>query len=219
VETFTGIGTPILGKVILVSPRVGKVRKGRIVPIDAIDRTWVTIRYDQDGVVIIGTAATPEAAAECAAEDRVALPWDDYPHISSADREIAARAVVVLGGLSEPRNVFGRDYQVVELPDDLTPAQWVREWRGPTVLHIVCAREGQLRVEIYPNEGQHRGRPHCKVTYARRVAGSFGLPDGEPLHPGRLGPHEAAARKLVRKHGRRLLDDWFHYRPDDQRLH
>lgn len=74
-----------------------------------------------------------------------------------------------------------------------------------------------LRVEIYSNEGQHRGRPHVVVV----------LPDGKisvslDLPPVLLTPHgyrgEATALKVVSKHRVRLLEIWTATRPDDQKL-
>ena len=74
-----------------------------------------------------------------------------------------------------------------------------------------------FRIEIYPNEGQHRGRPHAAVF----------LPDGkisvsledppEVLTPQKLRG-EAAALRVVKKHLVRLLKLWAETRPDDQRL-
>ncbi|WP_105434802.1 hypothetical protein [Neorhizobium tomejilense] len=75
----------------------------------------------------------------------------------------------------------------------------------------------ELRVEIYLNESQHRGRPHVAVF----------LPDGKisvslqdppvVLTPKQLRG-EASARKVVEKHLVRLLKLWETTRPDDQRL-
>lgn len=73
------------------------------------------------------------------------------------------------------------------------------------------------RVEIYLNEGQHRGRPHVAVV----------LPDGKVSislddSPVLLTPHgyreEASALKVVRKHLSRLRKLWDDTRPDDQKL-
>lgn len=73
------------------------------------------------------------------------------------------------------------------------------------------------RVEIYFNEGQHRGRPHVAVV----------LPDGKISvslddPPVLLTPHgyrgEASALKVVKKHLQPLRTLWDETRPDDQKL-
>lgn len=75
----------------------------------------------------------------------------------------------------------------------------------------------EYRVEIYSNEGQHRGRPHVAVV----------LPDGKISvslddPPMILTPHgyrgEASARKVVTKYRDQLLELWHDTRPDDQKL-
>jgi hypothetical protein len=75
----------------------------------------------------------------------------------------------------------------------------------------------EYRVEIYFNEGQHRGRPHVAVV----------LPDGKVSvrlenSPVLLTPHgyrgEASALKVVKKHLQRLRKLWDDTRPDDQKL-
>jgi hypothetical protein len=72
-------------------------------------------------------------------------------------------------------------------------------------------------VEIYFNEGQHRGRPHVAVV----------LPDGKVSvsledPPTLLTPHgyrgEASALKVIKKHLIRLKKLWDDTRPDDQKL-
>jgi hypothetical protein len=172
----------------------------------------VAIRHKPDGPVIIGTKPPLDDLFDVVIRDRLTLPWgDEYSHIEPADREDAVRAFVVMDGLAEPRPVYGPVYQIIDLPAGVSLAKWAMEWPGTVesgLLRVLCAREGQFRVEIYPNEGKHRGRPHCKVTYGKSVAASFTIPDGVALHPGRLGPHEAAARKLVRSKAPMLKECW-----------
>jgi hypothetical protein len=73
------------------------------------------------------------------------------------------------------------------------------------------------RVEIYFNEGQHRGRPHVAIV----------LPDGKVSvslenPPVLLTPHgyrgEASALRVVNKYRERLQQLWDDTRPDDQKL-
>lgn len=75
----------------------------------------------------------------------------------------------------------------------------------------------EARVEIYSNEGQHRGRPHVVVILADGKV-SVSLDDPPVL----LTPHgyrgEASALKVVAKHRTRLRQIWDETRPDDQRL-
>ena len=75
----------------------------------------------------------------------------------------------------------------------------------------------ELRVEMYMNESQHRGRPHVAVS----------LPDGKISvslddPPQVLTPHrlrgEASALQVIAKYRLRLLEIWSDTRPDDQRL-
>lgn len=75
----------------------------------------------------------------------------------------------------------------------------------------------ECRVEMYHNEGQHRGRPHVAVV----------LPDGKisvslENPPIILTPNgyrgEASALKVVKKHLRRLRKLWDDSRPDDQKI-
>lgn len=74
----------------------------------------------------------------------------------------------------------------------------------------------QFKVEIFPNEGQHRGRPHCKITTDK---GSVTV----DLHTfaiiaGTAGPWNHTICKVVKDHQTGLLVLWDKMRPDDQRL-
>ncbi len=75
----------------------------------------------------------------------------------------------------------------------------------------------ELRVEIYSNEGQHRGRPHVAVVLQD---GKVSVSLDDP--PVVLTPHgyrgEASAVKVVTKHRTLLIDKWNSTRPDDQKL-
>lgn len=75
----------------------------------------------------------------------------------------------------------------------------------------------QFRVEIWPNEGKHRGRPHVAVTLPRGQI-SISLDDPpEILTPKRL-PHEREALAIITQYRERLIDFWDESRPDTQRL-
>jgi len=73
-----------------------------------------------------------------------------------------------------------------------------------------------FRCEIFPNESQHRGRPHCKMTADEKSA-VFDIRTGEKL-VGDLGRWERTASKAVQLHSAALLDFWIDLRPDDQKL-
>lgn len=185
-----------------------------------MDTRSVAIRHDPDEPTIIGSAPPSEDLYDDVVKDRLNLPWSDkYKHIEEGDRQHAVRARIVLTGLGEPEDVYGATYQIIDLPDEVSLADWAAQWpSGGATLRVLGAFKGQFRAEIYPNEGKHRGQPHCKVTYARSLSGSFTLPEGKPLPPRRLGPHEAEASKFVRENAGRLQRTWDMYRPDDQRL-
>jgi hypothetical protein len=75
----------------------------------------------------------------------------------------------------------------------------------------------EYRVEIYSNEGQHRGRPHVSVFLpGGRVSVSLDDPPILLTPNGYRG--EASAVKVVQKYRVKLLALWNDTRPDDQRL-
>lgn len=112
------------------------------------------------------------------------------------------------------------------LPPDLTQA-FARDLKdaigeapedGPQSLEERVIREiSEFRVEIYTNEGQHRGRPHVAVSLP---GGKVSISLDDP--PNLLTPHglrfENEALKVVEKHRERLLVIWHETRPDDQKL-
>lgn len=74
----------------------------------------------------------------------------------------------------------------------------------------------EFRVIFYPNESQHRGRPHCKVVIADKTA-NYDLNTLEPI-VGDLGKWNRTVKKVLKEHKDRLLAFWHATRPDDQKL-
>ena len=73
-----------------------------------------------------------------------------------------------------------------------------------------------FKVEIWPNEGKHRGRPHCKVT-TDKGAVTVDIETGEII-VGQAGKWEVAISKSVKAHKAGLHKMWDETRPDDQKL-
>jgi hypothetical protein len=73
-----------------------------------------------------------------------------------------------------------------------------------------------FKVEIFPNEGRHRGRAHCRVTTDDGSVSvdieTYEIIAGEP------GRWARSIRKAVEEHHAGLLALWNQTRPDDQRL-
>ncbi len=74
----------------------------------------------------------------------------------------------------------------------------------------------QFKVEIFPNESQHRGRPHCRVT-TDKGAVTIDFLTGEVL-AGDAGHWTRTACKTVVQHKDGLLALWNATRPTDQKL-
>lgn len=138
-------------------------------------------------------------------------------------REDACRAFAAAMGLSGPHpreqvTLRGRNYRVEELPDDPIALDEFYNARliDLKLLRLVFRTPGKLRIEIWPNESQHRGLPHCRVSKPPKFA-SFTIPEGQLL-VGDLRPDESKATKLVQSNGEALLRLWHRMRPDDQKL-
>lgn len=104
------------------------------------------------------------------------------------------------------------------IEEDLKMALSEEPAGGPQRLDEKWIKEiTECRVEIYHNEGQHRGRPHVVVKLQDGKV-SVSLDDPPEL----LTPHgyrgEAGAVKIVGKHRKRLRQIWDESRPDDQKL-
>lgn len=75
-----------------------------------------------------------------------------------------------------------------------------------------------FKVVVRPNEGQHRGRPHCVVQMDRGAPEvSVDILTGEIL-AGNPGPWRHTITKAILEHSAALKDFWDSLRPDDQRL-
>lgn len=76
----------------------------------------------------------------------------------------------------------------------------------------------EFKVEIFPNEGKHRGRPHCKVT-TDKGAVTIDLHTIEII-VGSAGHWEGTIQKVLGQecHKNALLNLWNNTRPNDQRL-
>jgi hypothetical protein len=73
-----------------------------------------------------------------------------------------------------------------------------------------------FKIEVFPNEGQHRGRPHCKVT-TDKGAVTVDAKTGEIL-AGNAGHWTATVCKVVLAHSDGICDLWEKMRPEDQKL-
>jgi hypothetical protein len=139
-------------------------------------KRYAAIRHDVAGTVVVGTDLSEAAAREAVVQDRVELPWpEEFQHVAEDQPELPVQAVVAFGATGQRIPVYGVDYSILELPEDESTTTWLRvlATKSP-LLKLVCVRDGQFRVEIFPNEGQHRGRPHCKVTYGNGLSGRAG---------------------------------------------
>jgi hypothetical protein len=73
-----------------------------------------------------------------------------------------------------------------------------------------------FKVEIWPNEGKHPGRPHCKVTTDKgAVSVDLGTGDIIAGNPDRWA---SAIKTAVMDHMVELQKLWDETRPDDQKL-
>lgn len=187
----------------------------------ATGKRFVVTHSSEDGETILAHDAASEDVFPAIVTD--ALASDILPNHDEETREAAVEMVARIHGFEEPRcdvegAIYGRDYRVEELPDDPTALDEFYSTRlaNPKLLKLVFRVPGKLRVEIWPNESQHRGRPHCRVSKPPKAA-SFTIPDGQLL-VGDLRPDEREATKLVQSHGQQLLDLWNRMRPDDQKL-
>ena len=75
---------------------------------------------------------------------------------------------------------------------------------------------GDFKVIVYPNEGKHRGRPHCQVRIAGKTA-TFDIETCEII-VGNVDPWERTVRKVLLQNHEGLRDFWYDTRPDDQKL-
>lgn len=184
-------------------------------------KRFIVTHVGNDGEAILADGAAANELAGVVLND--VLASDTLGELPPEDRDAVFNAAVALNGLSCPPfpeqvTIYDRVYRVEELPDvGAALDEFLADRLGsPNLLRLVIRLPGKLRYEIWPNESQHRGRPHCKVSYSGQSA-TFSIPDGVLL-AGHLRPHEAEAAKSIRLHGKALMDKWQLMRPDDQRI-
>lgn len=182
---------------------------------------YIVSHLDDAGVMVLSEWAEASEVPAIVLDDLLRSPAK--ADIAEAEREILFNAVVALTGLPFPpfplsTTLFDRVYRIEELPDDHTGAiEFLKSrFASPELLGLVVRIPGKFRCDIWPNESQHRGRPHCRVSHGERSA-TFSIPDGVLL-AGSLGRHQAEASRTIRLHGSELLQKWDLMRPDDQRI-
>jgi hypothetical protein len=74
----------------------------------------------------------------------------------------------------------------------------------------------QFKIEVFPNEGKHRGRPHCRVT-TDKGAITVDLASFEIL-AGDAGPWNHTVKKVIADNAVGLMKFCDTLRPDDQKL-
>lgn len=187
-----------------------------------MSKRFMVTHIDEDGgETIFAHGAASEEVFSVVVEN--AMASDVLAQHDDGTREAAIEMVARIGGFEDPResvegSIYGRSYRVEELPDDPIALDEFYDVRltSPKLLKLVYRVPGRLRIEIWPDESKHRGRPHCRVSN-RSKAASFTIPEGD-LFVGDLQPDEREAEKLVRTHGDELLRLWHRMRPDDQKL-
>lgn len=191
-------------------------------------KRFIVTHIGKDGATILAQDASPEEVFPTIVAD--ALTSDILPEHEQDTREAAVEMVARIHGLENPpfprmTEVYSRRYTVEELPevqlDQEGGGPWLLDIRGNRVTRIsselrVALPTSKLRFEIWPNESQHRGRPHCKVSCGGKSA-TFSIPEGELL-VGDIHPDERTASRTIQLHGEQLLKVWYLMRPDDQRL-
>lgn len=148
----------------------------------ALDKRFVVTHIGEDGETILAHDTSSEEVFGTIVSD--ALAADILPEHDQDTREAAVEMVARIQGFERPREnadgkIYGRAYRVEELPDDPVALDEFCNARllSPKLLKFVYRARGKLRIEIWPNESQHRGRPHCRVSKPPKFA-SFTIPDG-----------------------------------------
>lgn len=177
-------------------------------------KRFIVTHVGEDHLTILAYEATAEEVFTAIIQDAVAS--DVLAEHPDDTRETAIEMAARMQGLEHPpfpteTKVYGRKYRIEELADidDARKAIDARAGlydaiakRGllPSLIALPASR---LRYEIWPNESKHRGRPHCKVSYAEKSA-NFSIPDAELL-VGDISPDEREAVRTIRKYGDALL--------------
>lgn len=188
-------------------------------------RYMVTHIDGDDGETILAHDIEADELVDVVVDDLMAsealidVARNDQDRRDALEMSASLNGVDVDGLPKQVTPVGGHTYLIEELPDDPVALDEFHKVRftNPKLVKFVCrGLPGKLRYEIWPNESQHRGEPHCKVSNKARAA-TFGIPEGN-RKAGDLRPDEAEATKTIRAHGERLLADWYRLRPDDQKL-
>lgn len=186
-----------------------------------MERRFIVTQIGPDGDTILAETALPKQVRPILIDDLRAS--DFLAESPNEDRDAVFDAVTAMNYIGDdppfPEEVTlcGRTYRIEELPDDpaVLDEFWTVRLASPSLIKLVCRLPGKLRYEFWPNESQHRGRPHCKVSSGEKAA-TFSIPEGDLL-AGNIRPHETEARKTIRKHADELTRYWRLTRPDDQR--
>lgn len=93
----------------------------------------------------------------------------------------------------------------------------LRDRGGLEIKKLVFVME--KRFHFYPDEGKHRGRPHCIAELSRDHKPKIDIVNGEIIE-GDAGSHARQLRRFLASDDvrTRLLEIWHATRPDDQRL-
>ena len=185
-------------------------------------RRFIISPVGDDGETILADTALPEQVRPILIDDLRASDFLDGSPKEDRDAVFDADTAMNYIGHEPPFpeevTLCGRAYRIEELPDDPTALDefWTVRLASPSLIKLVCRLPGKLRYEFWPNESQHRGRPHCKVSSGEKAA-TFSIPEGDLL-AGNIRPHEAEARKTIRKYANELTRFWWLTRPDSQRI-
>lgn len=76
---------------------------------------------------------------------------------------------------------------------------------------------GSHRVHFYPNEGKHRGRPHCVIELPNNKTAKVDVETGAVIE-GDADGWERNIRKFVSDYSEELKQAWAATRPDTQKL-
>lgn len=194
----------------------------------ATGKRFKVTHVGEDGETILAQDAASEDVFPTIIAD--VLASDILAEHDQETREAAVEMVARIQGIEHPpfpetTEVYRRRYTIEELPEPQLEVgeteAWLTDIRGTRITDVfselrVVLPISKLRFEIWPNESQHRGRPHCKVSCGGKAA-TFSIPEGKLLI-GDIHPNERAATKAIQLHGEQLLKVWNLMRPDDQRL-
>ncbi len=76
---------------------------------------------------------------------------------------------------------------------------------------------GRYRVHFYPDEGKHRGRPHCVIELPNNKVAKVDIVTGVVIE-GDTGGWDRSIRKFASEYSAELKQAWAATRPDTQKL-